>query len=61
MGNTHTATSGDVKAGQGAVLLDDGDKADIIREDIDVVLWRNDDGNFKLDTKLAFAVIIWRE
>ena len=38
VGNTHTATGSDVEASELAILVSDRNKADVIGEDVDIVV-----------------------
>lgn len=46
--DAHTTADRDIEAGQLSVLVHDRDESDIVREDVDVVHWRNSDGDFEL-------------
>jgi hypothetical protein len=46
--DTHTTTRSNIEASQLAMLVDDSDKANIVREYIDVVCWWDSNSNFEL-------------
>jgi hypothetical protein len=46
--DTHTTTCRDVEASQPATLIDNGDEANVICKDIDIISWRYCDSNFEL-------------
>jgi hypothetical protein len=49
VGNTHASTNGDVETDELlGFLVNDGDEADVVREDIDVVLRGDGDGDLEL-------------
>ena len=48
VGDTHTSSGGDVEAGKVTVLVNDGDEADVVCEDIDIVVWWDCDCNLVL-------------
>ena len=45
----HTATGRDVEASKVTVLVDDGDEADVVGEEIDIILRWDSDSNFILE------------
>ena len=47
-GDTHTTTRCDIKSCEFAVLVDDGNEAHIVRKDVNVVLWRDDNSDLEL-------------
>ena len=49
----HTATGRDVEASKVTVLVDDGDEADVVGEDVDIVCRRNSDRDFELPTHVS--------
>ena len=48
MRDAHTASCTDVEACEVALLVDDGNKRDIVCEGVDVIGGRNGNGNFVL-------------
>lgn len=49
--NTHTTTSSNVETSKFALLIDNSDKANIVREEIDVIMWRDGNCDFELESK----------
>ena len=56
VGHAHAAADGDVPAGDLAVLVEDGDEAEIVREDVDVVRRRHRDHDLELARQVGLAV-----
>jgi hypothetical protein len=46
--DAHATAYRDVKASKPATLIDNGNEANIIRKDIDIICWRYRDCNFEL-------------
>ena len=57
VGDTHTSAGSDIEASELAVLVDDGDEADVVCEDINIVVWRNSYSDFELHVREYLAGI----
>ena len=56
MGHAHAAADGDVPARDVAVLVEDGDEAEIVREHVDVVRRRHRDHDLEFPRQIGLAV-----
>lgn len=53
VGHAHATTHCDIETFQFTILVDNGNKAEVIGKDVDVVVRRNGDCNFELDGNLV--------
>lgn len=54
--DTHTTTDGDIESEQLLVIVEDGDVAEVVAEDVDIVVRRDRDRDLELARQVVFSV-----